>query len=77
MIERVQLKYLKYILNLKKTTPSFMVHGETGTYPIRLDIQARIISFWTKLLTDNQEQLVKMSSSMYLILYTLYKQDNM
>ena len=48
-IERVQLKLLKQILNLKKTTPSFMVYGEVGAYPLFIDIQTRIISFWTKL----------------------------
>ena len=30
IIERVQLKFLKRILNLKKSTPSYMVYGETG-----------------------------------------------
>ena len=75
IIERVQLKYLKYILNLKKSTPSCMVYGETGTYPIELEIKERIVSFRTKLLRGNQENLPKMSSSMYLILYILNKQD--
>ena len=49
VIERVQLKFLKQILNLKKTTPSFLVYGEVGAYPLFIDIQTRIISFWTKL----------------------------
>ena len=48
-IERVQLKFLKQILNLKKKTPSFMVYGEAGDYLLFIDIQTRIISFWTKL----------------------------
>ena len=29
-IEIVQLKFLKMILNLKRSTPSFMVYGEAG-----------------------------------------------
>ena len=48
-IERVQLKFLKQILNLKKSTPSFMVYGEVGAYPLYVDIHTRIVSFWTKL----------------------------
>ena len=35
MLERVQLKFLKYILKLKKSTPSNMVYGETGVYPLK------------------------------------------
>ena len=59
LFERVQLKYLKYTINLKKSTPSFMVYGETGTYLISLDIQETIISFWTKLIPNNQEHYEK------------------
>ena len=38
VIERIQLEYLKYILRVKKSTPSYMVYGETGSTPITLDI---------------------------------------
>ena len=48
-IERVQLKFNKHILNLKKSTPSFIVYGELGAYPLKTDIQSRIISYWAKL----------------------------
>ena len=30
ILERIQLKFLKYVLNLKTSTPSFMVYGESG-----------------------------------------------
>ena len=45
IIERVQLKFLKMILNLKKSTPSYMVYGETGSFPLKIDIEARMISY--------------------------------
>ena len=48
IIERVQLKFLKHILHLKKSTPSFMIYGELGVYPLKLDIQSRTISYWAK-----------------------------
>ena len=51
-IERVQLKFLKQILNLKKSTPSSMVYGEVDAYPLYVDIHTRIVSYWTKLV-DN------------------------
>ena len=48
ILERVQLKFLKFILNLKTSTPSFMNYGETGVTPLYIDIKSRIISFWTR-----------------------------
>ena len=68
IIERVQLKFLKMILNLKKSTPSYMVYGESGLYPLKIDIQTRIVSFWTNLLDFNSG---KLSSMTYNIIYTL------
>lgn len=52
-----------------------MVYGETGMYPISLDIQARVISFWTKLLEDNDNRAKKLSSFMYDIVYSLNEQN--
>ena len=36
IIERVQLKFLKYVSNLKKCTPNHIVYGEVGIYPLKL-----------------------------------------
>ena len=33
VIERVHVRFLKHILNLKSSTCSFMVYGETGRFP--------------------------------------------
>ena len=52
IIERVQLKFLKHILNLKKSTPSFMVYGEAGVFPLSIEINSRVINYWTKLHFD-------------------------
>lgn len=49
VIERVQLKFLKQILHLKKCTPNYIVYGETGVFPLKIDIQSRMISYWAKL----------------------------
>ena len=46
ILEQVQLKFLKSILNLKKSTPNYIVYGETGVMPLKIDVQCRIISFW-------------------------------
>ena len=49
VLERSVLKFLKLILHMKSSTPNFMVYGETGVYPIYIDIYCRIISFWATL----------------------------
>lgn len=63
MIERVQLKFYKYIFNLKRSTPSNMIYGELGVLPLYIDIQTRIISFWTKLIENSEVN--KLSSIVY------------
>ena len=69
-IERIQLKFIKYALNLKKSTPSFMIYGELGMKPITLDIQARVISFWSKLVSDEDH---KLSTLIYKITHEMHK----
>ena len=47
IIERIQLKYIKYIFKLKKSTPPHIVYGELGIMPIITEIQSRAASFWS------------------------------
>ena len=42
ILERVQLKFLKYTFKLKKSTPSHMIYGELGIMPISTDIKSRV-----------------------------------
>ena len=70
-IERVQLKFYKHILNLKKSTPSFMVYGELGAYPLKIDIQSRIISYWAKLNIDRTNDT---AAIVYDAIYSLNEQ---
>ena len=72
IFEKVELQFLKLMLNLKKSTPSFMVYGEVGAYPITLEIHVRIISFWTKLEKGLLEN--KLSSQLYLVICSLHEQ---
>ena len=51
IIERVQLKFLKFILKSKRSTSNDMIYGETGCMPLRLDIEEGIISFWFRILS--------------------------
>ena len=71
VLERVQLKFFKQILNLKKSTPSFMVYGELGARPLSIDIQSRMISFWTKLWGHGKNEI---ASSLYKLILNLNEQ---
>ena len=62
VLERIQLKFYKYIFNLKKTTPSYMIYGELGVTPLYVDIQSRF-SLWTKLVLNAEK--AKLSSTVY------------
>ena len=57
MIEKIHLKYVKYILGLKQSTPTCMVLGETGRYPLSILIKCRMISYWSKLLCQKESKL--------------------
>ena len=56
-IEQVQLKFLNFILNVKKSTPNCIVYGETGVKPLKLDIQRRIVAYWHKLVHPETNNL--------------------
>ena len=64
ILEQVQLRFLKFVLNLKKTTPNYIVYGETGVLPLRIEINYRIISYWTKLVSADNN---KLCSQLYFI----------
>ena len=66
MIEKIHLKYLKYMLGLKQSTPTCMVLGETGRYPLSISIKCRMISYWSKLLCHKES---KLSNIMYKVIY--------
>ena len=69
IIERVQLRFLKHILNIRSSTDNCIVYGETGVYPIAIDIQTRIISYWSKLIESGSNPL---AASVYTHLKSKY-----
>jgi hypothetical protein len=56
----------KLLLNFKTSTPSYMVYGELGKYPLDIDIKVRTISFWSKLISGKQ---TKLSAIIYKCMY--------
>jgi hypothetical protein len=51
IIEKVHLKFLKFIASLKSSTPSCMVDGESGRYPLSISINIRMTMYWAKITT--------------------------
>ena len=76
ILERVQLKFYKYIFNLKTSTPSAMIYGELGILPLRIDIQCRMISFWARINEDVEENERKLSPLIYKLVYNLQNTNN-
>ena len=71
MIEKVQLKFMKMLLHLKQTTPSYMIYGELGLYPVSIKIKTRMLMFWFKLLKSRSEH--KLSFVLYDFMYKQFE----
>ena len=72
ILEKLQLRFYRYILKVKNGTPNCMLYGELGRYPIDIIIKCRLIAYWHKLVTGN---INKMAHSMYETLLNLYRND--
>ena len=80
VIERVHLKFLKYIFKLKKSTPSHMIYGELGIFPITVEIRHRAVSYWCKLVTDSTNETIgtqKLSTYVYSLIYNMHQNDKL
>ena len=66
LLERVHLRFLKSIFGMKSSTPNIFVYGEFGVFSIEIDIQTRMVAFWTKLIQDD---IQKINNSLYDIVY--------
>jgi hypothetical protein len=73
IVLKLQLRFYKFILKLRLSTPSMMVFGETGKYPISVVIKTRMLCFWFKL-CNNCENNGKFSNIIYNCLLSLYRQ---
>ena len=69
LLEKLHLKFLKYILKVKMTTCSHMVYGELGRYPLCVTVKKRIIGYWGRLLESKESKLSKI---MYNQLHSLH-----
>ena len=73
ILEKLHLRFCKYILLVNKTTRSNMVYVELGEYPLILSAQTRMIMFWANISQDTET--TKISNLMYKCLYTLNRES--
>lgn len=70
VLENLQLKFYRYILHLKNSTPICMLRGKLGRISIDCEIKKRMINMWTKLLDATCAN--KLSNKIYKVLYNMY-----
>ena len=44
-------------LKLSKSTPSVMIYGETGTTPVHITIEKRMIGYWLQIIIRSSSKL--------------------
>ena len=73
IVNKLQLKFFKFVLKLRPSTPSMMVYGETGKFPISVHVKSRMLCFWFRLCCGLSSN--KLSSLVYKCLHNLYLFD--
>ena len=72
VISELQLRFLKLILGGEVTTPTCMVFGEVGRYPIEIEAKCRMLGFWYGLCSTSHFQSPKISNLMFQLCSKLY-----
>ena len=57
-IERVQLKFCKIILKVRKCTPNNFIYGELGRYPLKVSRYTRIVKYWLNIVTGEKSAYI-------------------
>ena len=69
-IEIFYRKFLRRVLKVHKSTPNCMLYGETGKMCLDTIVMDRMINFWCRILSGNQQKLVY---KIYQLLFTLHE----
>ena len=56
-LEILQRSLYKKTLKLSKSTPSVMIYGETGTTPLHITIEKRMVGYWLQILMGSSSKL--------------------
>ena len=71
ILERIHSNFLRKITNSRKSTPMSFLYGELGRYPISINIQSRMVSFWNRILVGKSDKI-----SLKIYKYMIHLQDN-
>lgn len=74
VIECVDLRFLKHILDLESSTLNFMVYGETDRFPLYITIYTIMVGFGAKMILCHKNKLCKF---MYTYLFNCYTRGEM
>ena len=60
VVERIHFFALKRFLNVSSRTPNVMVYGETGRYPLFVNIFVKSVKYWIRILKmpDDDDELM-------------------
>ena len=47
--ERIHLSFLKWTLNVNKTTSNAAIWGDTGRYPLAIELSSQVYNYWERL----------------------------
>jgi hypothetical protein len=73
LASKLQLRFFKLILKVGKTTPTNMVLGELGQFPICIQAKCRMLNFWYRIAYSNGSS--KLSCVTYRFLLKLYESN--
>lgn len=69
IVNKFQLKFLKYTLNLKQSTTNCMIHSNLGIIPLSTCIKSRIINFWCQVVNSKEDKICIILCRTSLLLY--------
>ena len=72
VISKLQLRFSKLILAVKVTTPTCMVLGEVGRYPIEIEAKCMMLGFWYGLCSTSHSESPKISNLMFQLCSKMY-----
>ena len=72
VLDSVYLKFCKYLLGLKTSTPNCMVYGELGAYPVSITIKVRMVSYWLNIISADDNKICKL---LYNLMYNMHEND--
>ena len=56
-IDKLHVRFLKYLLGVKQQTPNFAVLGEFGRLPLSVLCKQRTLKFWSKIMSNDQSPI--------------------